>query len=350
LFATARLLQLLSALPDLAVLSNPVSWSLIRENAASSGLAPLVAFTARPHLPPAEQRWCDKVLTHSWASHEKSLRDLNFAFGVLESEGIQALALKGPALARRFYDPPFLRKPSIDLDLAVREKDLDRACDAFTREGFVPYESIRRAKMLSHHVVLTHASRRRIELHFRLSHRSAGIPVDQFFSRAKPHALPDGRVAWVLEPADEALHLILHTVSDRFATLFHLYEVRRIWLTMPLDVRREAVRRGIDYHFAGALRMADVAFRSLWGDSPLHSDIPIPKTWLHGRLNENLLRSFNDWWGPNPRLRLVDGLWGRWLDFQMTDRPADAARFAANVARTAWFQWDRLRPSSLRIP
>jgi hypothetical protein len=349
--ATARLLlKLLSAPPDPEVLSDPVSWGFIRESAGPSGVAPLVAFIARPHLPPAEQRWCDKVLTQSWASHEKSLHDLNFALGILESEGVRSLALKGPVLARRFYDPPFLRKPAIDLDLAVREKDLDRACEAFTREGFVSYESVRRAKMLSHHAVLTHASRRRIELHFRLSHRSAGIPVDQLFSRARPHALPGGRVAWVLAPADEALHLMLHTVSDRFATLFHLYEVRRIWLAMPPDVRREAVRRGIDYHFAGALRMVDVALRSLWGHGLLPPDIPLPRTWLHGRLNEKLFRSFDDWWGPNPPLPLMDGLWGRWLDLQMTDRPVDAARFAANVARTAWFQWERLRPSSLRIP
>jgi hypothetical protein len=347
LSATARLLlKLLSEPPDLAPLSDPVSWNLIRENAGPSGVAPLVAFIARPHLPLAEQRWCDKVLTQSWASYEKSLYHLNNALGILEDEGIRALALKGPVLARRCYDPPFLRKPSIDLDLAMDKRDLDRACEAFMREGFVMDEPVRRAKMLSHHAVLTHASRPRIELHFRLSHRSAGIPVEEFFGRAQPHALPGGRVAWVLARADEALHLILHTVSDRFATLFHLYEARRIWLTMPLDVRQEALRRGIDYHFAGALKMADVAFRSLWGDGLLPPDFPLPGTWLHWQLNEKLLRSFEDWWGPDPPLRLMDGLWGRWLDFQMTDRPVDAAKFAANIALTAWFQAARRAPVS----
>jgi len=334
------LLKLLSEPPDLTVLSDPVSWSRIRENAGPAGVAPLVAFIAQPHLPPAEWLWCNKVLTQSWASHEQSLHQLNFALGIIESKGIRALALKGPVLARRFYNPPFLRKPSIDLDLAVDEdeKGLDRACEAFAREGFVLAEPVRRAKLLSHHAVLTHPSLRRIELHFRLSHRSAGIGVDELFSRAQPHALPGGRLAWVLAPADEALHLILHTVSDRFATLFHLYEVRRIWLAMPPGVREEAIRRGVDYHFAGALRMVDVAFRALWGDGLLSPDTPLPKTWLHSRLNEKLLRSFEDWWGPNPPLRLLDGLWGRWLDFQLTDRPADAAKFAANLALTAWFR------------
>jgi hypothetical protein len=42
----------------------------------------------------------------------------------------------------------------------------------------------------------------------------------------------------------------------------------------------------------------------------------------------------------------MDGLWGRWLDFQMTDRPVDAAKFAANIALTAWFQAARRAPVS----
>jgi hypothetical protein len=335
---TSLLLKLLSEPPDLAVLSDPASWSLIRENAGPSGVAPLVAFIARLHVPPAERVWCDKVLTQSWARYEQGLHHLDYVLGVLEGEGIRTLALKGPLLARRCYDPPFLRKPSIDLDLAIGEDDLDRACAALTREGYALDEPVRRAKLLSHHVVLTHASMRRIELHFRLSHRSSGIPVREFFARAEPHELPGGRVAWVLAPADEMLHLILHTVNDRFATLFHLCEVRRLWQAMPPEVRRETARRGVEYHFAGALRMVDVAFRSLWGDGLLPPDIQLPKTWLHRQLNESLLKSFEDWWGPDPPLRRLNGLWGRWLDFQMTDRPVDAARFAANVVRTAWFR------------
>jgi hypothetical protein len=332
------LVNLLSGAPDPALFADPSAWGLIKEKAVPAGVAALIAHIARPHLPPAEQAWCDRVLTQSWARHEQSLHDLNGILGVLESESIRTLALKGPLLARRSYDPPFLRKPSIDLDLAIRECDLDRACGALAREGYRLEESLRRAKMLSHHAVLSHPSKRRVELHFRLSHRSSGIRVEQLFARAVPYELPGGRMAWVPGPADEMLHLILHTVSDRFALLFHLYEVRLIWQALPPGVQRETVRRGAENHFAGALRMVDIVFRSLWGDGILTSDMELPRTWLHWRLNEKLYRSCEAWWGPDPPLRRMSGLHGRWLDFQTTDRPANAARFLSNAAFTAWFQ------------
>lgn len=339
--ASGLLLRLVSDSPDLAVLADPASWRLIKENAGPSGMAPLVAFTARSHVPKDERLWCDKVLTQSWVRYEQSLHHLDYELGILEAEGIRALALKGPLLARRHYNPPFLRKPSIDLDLAIHERDLDRACEALAREGYTLIESIRRAKMLSHHAVLSHPAKRRIELHFRLSHHTAGIRVDELFGRAVPHELPGGRVAWVLAPADEALHLILHAVNDRFGTLFHLYEIRRIWRAMPLNLRMEAVQRGVDRHFAGALKMVDVAFRSLWGDGLLPPDAQLPETWLHRRLNEKLFRSFEDFWEAGHTRTLMNRLRGRWLDFQTTDRPADAAKFAADLARTAWFQLRR---------
>jgi hypothetical protein len=319
------------------VIRDPVSWKIVKDNARRHGVAPLVASIARSHVPAAERVWCDRVLVASMDRHRRSLQDLEYLLGVFDDAGIRTLALKGPLLACRHYEPPYLRKPSVDLDLAVKEGDLDRACEALSRVGYITEPGMRGMRKSNHHVALEHPSRCRLELHFRLSHRALGIPVDEFFDRA----VRCGR-AWVLSPADEILHLVLHHASGRFATLFHLYEVRRIWAAAPLEVRREAVQRAVEHHFAGVFAMTDIAFRSRWGEPMLGPEIPLKRTWLQWRLTGRLFAAFERYSDPGRELPLTVRLKRKWLDFQVTDAPRDALRFGASAARIAWFQvWRR---------
>ncbi len=330
--------RLLSEPPDLTVLSDAAAWKAIQDNAGRHGVAPLVAFIARPHLDPDGRAWCDRILVSSWTRHSNSLLQLEFILSVLGEAGIPVLVLKGPLLALRHYRPVFLRKPSGDLDLAVRQRDLDRACEALKRVGYVPEPRLREAIATNHHIALEHPSRPSLELHFRLTHKALGIPVAEFMDRAVPSSLPGGGTALVLSPADEIFHLVLHRASGRFATLFHLHEVRRIWTAAPLEVRREAVRMAADRHFAGVFALTDIAFREHWGQPMLTPDIPLPETWLHWRLTGRLYAEFELCSDPGRELPLAVRLRRKWLDFQLTDRPRDAVRFGADMARIAWFQ------------
>ncbi len=326
---------------DMGLANDPETWAAIKNHAPRHGVAQLVAFAARPHVSPSEREWCDRVLTRSWARHSRSLLDLEHALGILQAGGIRTLALKGPLLARRHYQPPFLRKPSTDIDLAVRDSDLEASCELFARAGYTPVLSLRETRARSHHVELTHASLPPVELHFRLSHGAYGIPVDEFFPRAVPCALPSGTEAWVLSPADEIFHLVLHRAHGRFATLFHLQEIRRLWTAADPKVREESLRRAADHHFAGAFAMTDIAFRVRWGERFL-ADGDLPKTWLHTHRGEKLYKEFEALSDPGRELPLSARLSRRWIDFQVTDRPADAGRFAAVMLRVAWYQlWAR---------
>lgn len=324
------------------VLGDPHSWASIKQNAGRHGVAPLVAWTARAHLAGAEREWCDRVLTASWKRHNRSLADLEGALDVLETAGIPCLVLKGPVLARRYYEPPFLRKPSQDIDLAVRNVDLERAIAAFGRTGYSGVWPLAEVRARSHHFELALASRPGIELHFRLSHGAYGIPVEEFFKRAIPYQVPGGREVQVLSPADEILHLVLHRAHGRFATLFHLYEIRKLWREASPAVREEAVRRAAEHHFAGAFALTDAGFRTRWKEPFLPQGVALPGTWLRWRINEGMYDSFERLSEPGRELPLSARLARRWLDFQLTDRPADAARFAAILARVAWYQtWRR---------
>jgi Uncharacterised nucleotidyltransferase len=322
---------------DLSSLEDEPSWNRIKEHAGSYGVAALVAYAARSHVSPTERSWCDRILVENWVRHERVLGQLEYVLGLLADEGIPAIALKGPLLAQRYYEPAFLRKPSMDLDLAVVEQDLAGACNALIKAGYEQDFEIGEAAACNHHVTLSHRSRPRVELHFRLSHQTLGIPVKEFFERTVSCRLPSGREARILGPADQLLHLVLHFAHSRFGTLFNFYEIRRAFRAEAPGVRAEALRSAVDHHFCGALRMTDVAFRTRLGEPFLPPELVVPPTWLNWRLNEKLYRAFERWSMPDRELTPAARLWGRWLDFQITDGPSEALRSMKLLAQTARF-------------
>jgi hypothetical protein len=88
----------------------------------------------------------------------RGLRDLEFA----AARDIQLLALKGPLLASRYYEPAFLRMPSGDLEIAVRECDIEKEYAALMEVGHSP-GSLSRERRFSHHVMMRHADRVSLE-------------------------------------------------------------------------------------------------------------------------------------------------------------------------------------------
>lgn len=333
------LVGLLGPQPNLAILLNPERWPAVRDLSVSNSVATVIAGLAQDRLPPSDRIWCDQILRQSWLRHEQSLLDLEAVLSILEAAGIQPLVLKGPILARRYYTPAYLRKPSGDVDLAVRTVDLERACATLLQAGYAMPLSVRESRLRSHHVELRCAGKPRIELHFRLSHGAYGIPVDNFFDRSVLWPTPGGRQVLVLEPADQLMHLILHFAQGRFVSLFHLYEIRRIWEIAAPEIRREAVRRAARYRFSGAFALADAAFRVRWGIAMLTGDIQFRRTWLQWQWGPNFYdayeRGFRD---QSANLPFTSRLRRRWLDLQLTDGPADAVRMLRTFLRAAAFQ------------
>lgn len=326
--------------PDLTALATPEAWNLVKETAPALGVATHIAHAARPHVAGEERAWCDSVLLQSWQIHDQSLAELDSVLAIFDDAGIPAISLKGPLLARRHYQPYFLRKPSNDIDLAVRNKDLELARDIFMRAGYTPLKTIREARLRDHHLALSHPSRRKVELHFRLSHGCLGIPVEEFFDRAVAARMPSGRSTLVLEPADELMHLILHFAVRHKESHFlpPLHEIRHVWASAPVDRRQEAVNRAAEHRFAGAVAITDLACRTVWGTPLLGPEIHAPKTWLHRWMNEKLYWDFERRAAiPTAKLTPASKLWGRWLEFRLTDRPIDTFRVLKVVTLALWY-------------
>jgi hypothetical protein len=335
------LIPLLRVPADPAHAVDSALWRRVRKAAPALGVSTVIAWNVRPFLPPDELTWCRRVLRASWARHHRDLQRLCRIADIFRANSIDCIALKGPALALRYYDPPFLRRPSSDLDLGLRKSDLPRACRALALEGFAPACSVREALALHHHVVLSHPDGTRVELHFRLSHGPLGLEMDGLFDESVPYCLPGGSQIRILAPADEIFHLALHLAADRFGTFFHLYELWKLWPEQPDSVREAVVRKAVDRHFCGVLALTELAFQSTWGRPFLPPEVKLPRTWLGHKVDLKLYRAYLANMVGENRPGVASRLRGRWLDFQLTDHPADAARLAYLVARLAAVEMNR---------
>jgi hypothetical protein len=336
-----QLIEMLSGTTPEPRILPPDGWKLIIERSGRYGVSGIAAFAARPISSGETRRWCDQVLTRQWQRFSHTLVSLQDVLRILRDAKTDIIVLKGPLLALRHYQPPFLRKPSLDIDLAIREKDIESACAALKSMGYLPAKTLAEAKAFAYDLTLYHDSKPRIELHFRLSHGATGISVEQFFGRSRIMALPDGTSANVLSEADEILHLVLHYAHHRFPLLFNLYEIRLIWTRASTAVKHEAIQRAIEHRFFGAFLMTDIAFKVIWKEDFLPKEQSRPRTWLQWRVNERLFWQCVAWSASGANLTLANRLRGRWLDFQITDGPWDALRFFSMVAKVAWFRLRR---------
>lgn len=298
-------------------------------------MAALLAFAVRGQVSGERREWCDKILTDSWQRHDRSIRELDQVLQVMARCGIEVLALKGPILGRRHFQPPFLRRISVDIDLAVRNRDLEGAVAALSGVGYRPAMSVEVSRRTSHHLGMSRKGSVGIELHTKFSKFSVPGLMDILFDRATEHQLPTGRVARIPCPSDEFLGLLEHLAGDRFGSFSHLYEVHRIWRAADVDLRRQILANVGSYRVSAAVWLTHVAFQAYWGENLLEHDSAIPKPWLHGTLNEALLHRMEINVARGGERSARARLEGRWLDLHMTESLADALRMVTLIAAVA---------------
>jgi len=141
--------------------------------------------------------------------------------------GLDALLLKGSALAYTHYPAPYLR-PRGDIDLLIRRDDLDRAADMLARMG---YERSLEADAeiwtgQRHYLRMSATGPVMVDLHWRIANPlvfADALAFDEVWPRSAPvPAL--GTSARTLSPADSLLLACLHRVAH------HQDRVHLLWL------------------------------------------------------------------------------------------------------------------------
>lgn len=213
----------------------PEAWRLLFSQARDQGMASLVFLHATQAgalaSAPAEVA---AGLAASYAHTLVTSRQLQLAqrelLTALGSRGIQAMVLKGTALAERYYGNVALR-PVRDIDLLVWRADLPAAVETLKRLGYVPQRGLGRPTqffaLASAALGYQHAGRVTVEVHWQLTSRPVYRPaldVRRAWARALPLDTTDsGALALRLAPADELRFLCVHLAAEHEMS-------RLIWL------------------------------------------------------------------------------------------------------------------------
>jgi hypothetical protein len=295
---------------------------------ASPAILPFLDFTWRqgvgaPQLPAAVERVLTDARRRAAVSELGRRPALNAMLGGLAAQSIDAVLLKGAALAVSVYPEPCLR-PMADIDVWVREHQVDEAVACLLRAGFeIAPGSMPDGRLSASGSQrrLRHAgSRVRIELHGGVHSLQQLSPetLERIWQGAETIAIA-GRPARILCPGDALVHACLHLGStNRFAdgqlplldvALISVTRGSRIdWLRLARSARAEkiAVYLTVALTLARDLFGASVPdeYFAAVGDMPglrQIEDLARQQVWqLSPALPPGLERAFRE---PTPRAR-----------------------------------------------
>lgn len=235
--------RLLAMLPDdrraaAAVAATVEDWPGLFDRAWAHGVEDLLLHYAqrdRWPVPEAaraapERRQAGRAL---WAAHARvSLREAILA---LQDAQIDALVLKGPALAERLYPDPALR-PSIDLDLLIEPARIDAAAKALMRLGYRAETgpTARYARAYQRQVHLERPQGPPIEIHAALyAGFGTTVPAEPVVARSAGYVLENRARCRILDAEDEALYLAVHAAGHSFIRMMWLYDLKLVLRAHP---------------------------------------------------------------------------------------------------------------------
>ena len=147
---------------------------------------------------------CERAQMMGIYRHETLMHAQGEILRVFSEEKIPHIPLKG-AVMREYYPEPWHRS-SCDIDILVREEDLDRACDALARRAGYRVEGNKKY----HDIHLYSPSGTHLELHYNL--RSTIAAYDKVLARVWDYAAEDANNScrFMLSDAFFVFHHVAH--------------------------------------------------------------------------------------------------------------------------------------------
>lgn len=166
----------------------------------------------------------------AWIGNRRLRGMLAKILAAFAARGVETIAVKGIALALRYYGEPALR-PAGDIDLLVRRSDVTACAAALEALGCLPQAGMGNPHdfypLLYRTLVFRYAADLSIELHWELTTLPLYLPrmrVNQALWDRAEHIEVLGQPARYLAPADELRYLALHAIVQ------HADMQRAIWL------------------------------------------------------------------------------------------------------------------------
>lgn len=201
------------------LLNDKLNWEYILEYATKNGIAPLIykyinAASLKHSVPVQIYEKLRNSYFHTFSKNTRLFDDFSAILRSFEIEGIQCVLLKGIVLAEFVYQDIGLR-PMDDIDILVREEDLDTAHQILLDNGFVS-SLIVKSKFIGQYVKSHHlppyrkgSSTIEVHRHIQTERSSHQININEIWSRAVPLQMGINRVL-VPDDSDMLIHLITH--------------------------------------------------------------------------------------------------------------------------------------------
>jgi len=203
--------------------------------------------------------------------------ELQRLLDALSSRGIAVIVLKGAALQELVYPNPGLR-PKNDIDILVRDKDLDTTYQLIVQMGYSPQcseETEQRTRSDHRHLPLLVGADKPVwfEVHRHITREDSPLHFDisDFWAKARQVNIA-GNNALTLTPEHMLIHLCVHFFLDRqyrtVAALGQLCDIAETirhyldgldWTGFTLRVRLYGIEGVIYYVLHAARRLLDAA-------------------------------------------------------------------------------------------
>lgn len=177
-------------------------------SAAEARLLPAVAANLAALAPAeADAARLRGIARHAWTANQVRARRLAGALDAFTAAGVEVMALKGAAMACTLAGGMRLR-PMDDVDLLVRERDVERAVEVLFARGFQPPQRGFLRTRRCAHAAAFFGEGLALDLHWRPHHRVGGDEED-LWAHAGRAMLAD-RSLLVPASADRFVHACLH--------------------------------------------------------------------------------------------------------------------------------------------
>jgi len=214
------------------------------------------------------------VKRHAWYYNQMLFRRAGEAIRALEQAGIEAMLIKGAAMAIEYYRDWGLR-PMDDVDVLVRYNDASAAIQLLLSRGWKSsdpwfeqngYSGLTRK--YEHAMHFPHSSGQALDLHWNLLKFCIGPKQDDDFWSASRGTSFEGLPFRILDPADQLLHILVHgSPFEMLAPIRWIPDaVILIRATSGLDWERftfQARKRRLTLEIDGALEYLQSCFCDL---------------------------------------------------------------------------------------
>jgi Uncharacterised nucleotidyltransferase len=229
-----------AAQAEIAELLDVIDWKAAIETAEAHGVTALVLkrFDALGLDVPAAITAAGRAYLAKQAARNKKLTDaLKGILRALAGQGIDAIAFKGPVVARLAYGDAALRRYR-DLDILVRERDADAACEALEALGFrnadrfTPAQKAAFRRYSGQDIVFRDGVA--VEPHWALAPRTLSLDVDYdgLFARSRDIDL-DGDAVRCFGAEDLVTVLCLHGSKEQWTRLLWIADLAHMICASP---------------------------------------------------------------------------------------------------------------------